>query len=90
MTTREGSLEPPERHPLDWQNPEFYDESKLFQEMERFFDICHGCRRLVNLCSAFPRLFDLIDEGSTGELDGVEKQNTGRWRISATSAICAS
>jgi hypothetical protein len=26
---REGSLEAPIRHPLDWQNPEFYDEAKL-------------------------------------------------------------
>ena len=76
MTTREGSLEPPKRHPLDWVNPDFYDEPKLFQEMERVFDICHGCRRCVNLCTAFPRLFDLIDDGATGELDGVEKQES--------------
>ena len=90
MTTREGSLEPPKRHPLDWENPEFYDESKLFHEMERVFDICHGCRRCVNLCTAFPRLFDLIDNGSTGDWMGWRSKNTGRWRINATSAICAS
>ncbi|MEO8443330.1 MAG: heterodisulfide reductase-related iron-sulfur binding cluster, partial [Betaproteobacteria bacterium] len=41
------------------------------------FDICHGCRRCVNLCTAFPHLFDLIDEGKTGELDGVEKSRFG-------------
>ena len=45
MSSREGSLEPPKRHPLDWLNPEFYDEPKLFNELERVFDICHGCRR---------------------------------------------
>ncbi len=28
MTVREGSLEAPTRHPLDWQNPEFYDQAK--------------------------------------------------------------
>ena len=70
---REGSLEAPTRHPLDWQNPDFYDEPKVVAEMERIFDICHGCRRCVNLCTAFPHLFDLIDEGATGELDGVDK-----------------
>ncbi len=35
------------------------------------FDICHGCRRCFNLCDSFPRLFDLIDESESGELDTV-------------------
>ena len=59
MTVREGSLEAPTRHPLDWTSPEFYDEARLDKELERVFDICHGCRRCVNLCTAFPTLFDL-------------------------------
>ena len=29
MTTREGNLQAPTRHPLDWRNPEFYDEDAL-------------------------------------------------------------
>ena len=73
MAVREGSLEAPTRHPIDWRSPEFYDEEKVATELERVFNICHGCRRCVNLCTAFPRLFDLIDEGKTGELDGVER-----------------
>ena len=77
MTTREGSLEAPTRHPLGWQEPGFYDEKKVEAELERVFDICHGCRRCVNLCTAFPRLFDLIDDGKTGELDGVDKSRFG-------------
>jgi len=36
---REGSLEAPMRHPLDWQNPAFYDETALEKELERVFDI---------------------------------------------------
>lgn len=74
MTAREGSLEAPQRHPIDWLNPEFYNEDALFHELHRVYDICHGCRRCFNLCTAFPTLFDAIDEGSTGELDGVAKQ----------------
>ena len=70
---REGSLEAPKRHPIDWQNPAFYDETALFQELERVFDICHGCRRCFSLCNAFPSLFDLIDQSATMELDGVDK-----------------
>ena len=86
MTISEGSLEPPKRHPLDWVNSDFYDEPKLFQEMERVFDVCHGCRRCVNLCTAFPRLFDLIDDGATGELDGVEKKNF--WEVVDRCYLC--
>lgn len=75
---REGSLEAPTRHPIDWKNPDFYDEDKALQEMERVFDICHGCRRCVNLCHAFPTLFDLIDESETLEIDGVDKEDYGK------------
>lgn len=70
---REGSLEAPQRHPLDWNNPDFYNEESLFKELERVFDICHGCRRCFNLCQSFPTLFDAIDESDTMELDGVAK-----------------
>jgi glycerol-3-phosphate dehydrogenase subunit C len=68
---REGSLEAPIRHPLDWRSAEFYDDAKLDAEMRRVFDICHTCRRCFNLCDSFPRLFDLIDESKSGELDTV-------------------
>ena len=71
--SREGSLEAPTRHPIDWKNPAFYNEEKCFHEMERIFDICHGCRRCVSLCQSFPTLFDLVDDGPTGEVDGVKK-----------------
>jgi Fe-S oxidoreductase len=78
MTVREGSLEAPTRHPIDWRSPDFYDEDKLNAELHRVFDICHGCRRCVSLCNAFPTLFDLVDEGPTGELDGVDKKDYGK------------
>ena len=75
MTTREGSLDAPTRHPVAWRDPEFYDEGSLHKEMERIFDICHGCRRCVSLCQAFPTLFDLVDESATMEVDGVAKSD---------------
>ena len=68
---REGSLDAPIRHPVDWRNEAFYDADALDAEMRRIFDICHGCRRCFNLCDSFPRLFDLIDESESGELDTV-------------------
>lgn len=72
---REGSLEAPTRHPIDWNNPEFYNEEALNKELERIFDICHGCRRCVSLCHSFPTLFDLVDESETMEVDGVDKKD---------------
>jgi Fe-S oxidoreductase len=71
---REGSLAAPTRHPLDWRNPEFYDEAALFKELERVYDLCHGCRRCFSLCNAFPLLFDAIDASPTAELDGVDRK----------------
>jgi Fe-S oxidoreductase len=71
--SREGNLEAPTRHPLDWLSEDFYNEESLNQELERVYDICHGCRRCVSLCASFPTLFDLVDESDTMEVDGVAK-----------------
>ena len=35
MAMREGSLEAPTRHPIDWQSPDFWDEAKLEAELRR-------------------------------------------------------
>jgi Fe-S oxidoreductase len=70
-TSREGSLEAPTRHAINWQDPDFWNEDKLNAELHRVYDICHGCRRCVSLCHAFPTLFDLVDNSSTLEVDGV-------------------
>jgi len=86
MTVREGSLEAPTRHPIDWQNPEYYDKGKAFAEMERVFDICHGCRRCVSLCASFPTLFDLVDESTTMEVDGVKKEDY--WKVVDQCYLC--
>ena len=83
---REGSLEAPTRHALDWRSDEFYDEPALFEELERVFDICHGCRRCFNLCHSFPTLFDAIDESESMELDTVPK--TVYWDVVDHCYLC--
>jgi glycerol-3-phosphate dehydrogenase subunit C len=83
---REGSLEAPTRHPLDWKNPEFFDQAKAEKELERIFDICHGCRRCVSLCTTFPTLFDLVDESPTMEVDGVKKEDY--WKVVDQCYLC--
>jgi glycerol-3-phosphate dehydrogenase subunit C len=82
---REGSLEAPTRHPLDWRSADFYDENKLDAEMRRVFDICHGCRRCFNLCDSFPRLFDLVDE-SPNEIEGVKSGDFGK--VTEACTLC--
>jgi len=85
-STREGNLEAPTRHPLDWKAPAFYDEADLFKELERVYDICHGCRRCFSLCNAFPTLFDLIDNAKSMEIDGVAKSDY--WKVVDHCYLC--
>jgi glycerol-3-phosphate dehydrogenase subunit C len=86
MSIREGNLEAPTRHNIDWKNPDFYNEEKVFEELERVFDLCHGCRRCVSLCDSFPTLFDLVDESSTMEVDGVDKKDY--WKVVDQCYLC--
>jgi glycerol-3-phosphate dehydrogenase subunit C len=83
---REGSLEAPTRHPLGQNDPDFYNEEKCFEELERVYDICHGCRRCVSLCQSFPTLFDLVDESETMEVDGVAKEDY--WKVVDHCYLC--
>jgi glycerol-3-phosphate dehydrogenase subunit C len=86
LGSREGSLEAPTRHPIPWKTPEFYDEPALFKELERVFDICHGCRRCFSLCESFPTLFDAVDEAPSGELDTVPKK--AYWQVVDHCYLC--
>ena len=83
---KEGGLEQPTRHEIDWKNPSFYDPGELNKELARVFDICHGCRRCVNLCNAFPTLFDLIDEAPTLEVDSVDPNDYSK--VAAHCYLC--
>ncbi len=85
-SSREGSLEAPTRHPLDWQNPEFWDADALERELERVFDICHGCRRCFSLCNTFPVLFDHVDGSPGGEVASVPK--AARWEVVDHCYLC--
>ena len=83
---REGSLEAPTRHPLDWKNPDFWSQESLDKELGRVFGICHGCRRCVSLCNSFPTLFDLVDESETMEIDGVARSDY--WKVVQHCYLC--
>ncbi len=82
----EGGLGAPFRHPIAWRDEAYYDLAAVEAEMERVFEICHGCRRCFNLCDSFPRLFDLIDSGPSGEIDGVAKADYGQ--VAEACTLC--
>ena len=86
MAIREGNLEAPTRHPLDWKSEDFYNKESVLNEMERIFDLCHGCRRCVSLCNSFPTLFDLVDESESMEVDGVNKEDY--WKVVDHCYLC--
>ena len=69
--SKEGSIEAPTRHPINFDHPDFLDPKKLDDEMRRVFDICHGCRRCFNLCDSFPKLFDMIDESKNEDVESL-------------------
>ncbi|HWD24695.1 MAG TPA: heterodisulfide reductase-related iron-sulfur binding cluster [Acidimicrobiales bacterium] len=56
-------------------HPRYFDEPDLRQELERVYDLCHGCRLCFNLCPAFPSLFDMIDnhDGDVGAMSPAEQ-----------------
>ncbi len=60
----------------DTADPVYWDESGLAQEMERTFEICHGCRLCFKYCDSFPSLFSFIDERHDGNVRGVTDAET--------------
>lgn len=42
-------------------HPAYLDEADLRQELDRVYDLCHGCRLCFKFCTSFPTLFDIID-----------------------------
>jgi glycerol-3-phosphate dehydrogenase subunit C len=71
MNNKEGSIQAPKRHPIDFNHPDFLDQKKLDKEMRRVFDICHGCRRCFNLCDSFPKLFEIIDNSKNENVESL-------------------
>ena len=58
--------------------PKYWDHAGLDKELERVYDICHGCRLCFNLCPSFPALFDAIDE-KDGDVRSLTREET--WRV---------
>jgi Fe-S oxidoreductase len=58
-------------------DPTYWDKAAVDAEVERIFEICHGCRLCFNLCPSFPELFDAVDRHD-GDVRKLTKGETER------------
>jgi len=49
----------------------YWDPAALDGEIQRAFEICHGCRLCFKYCDSFPRLFRLLDQRYDGDVHRV-------------------
>src|ERR1700682_1667077 len=56
-------------------DPKYFDPAALRDEVDRVFDLCHGCRLCFNLCPSFPTMFKFIDanDGHVAALTDAER-----------------
>lgn len=43
-------------------HPKYLDDADIREEMDRVYDLCHGCRLCFKYCTSFPTLFEFIDQ----------------------------
>jgi glycerol-3-phosphate dehydrogenase subunit C len=60
----------------DPSDPKYWDASALQGEVERTFEICHGCRLCFKYCDAFPTLFALLDDKHDGDVRRISAPET--------------
>jgi len=70
------SYQPTDALSRDPEEPVYWDQPKLEEEVARVFDVCHGCRRCFKFCDAFPSLFRLIDEEHGGDASALTRVET--------------
>lgn len=78
--SQEGTIsyQPTDGLTYDPTEEKYWDKAALAKEIERTFEICHGCRLCFKYCDAFPTLFDLIDNTHDGDVLKITSQETER------------
>ena len=65
---RQISYLPTDGLSYDPSEEKYWDENALDQEVERVFEVCHGCRMCFKYCDSFPILFSAIDDKYDGQV----------------------
>ena len=78
MTTNEKNIgyKPTDGLSYDPAEEKYWDASALNKEIERTFEICHGCRLCFKYCDAFPTLFSLLDKKYDGDVRQISPDET--------------
>lgn len=75
-STKNLSYQPTDGLTYDTADEKYWQREALDKEVERAFEICHGCRMCFKYCEAFPSLFDLIDNKHDGNVGAVTEAET--------------
>ena len=54
----------------------YWDATALNKEIERTFEVCHGCRLCFKYCDSFPTLFSLLDKEYDGDVRKLTADDT--------------
>ena len=78
MSTNEKNIsyKPTDGLSYDPAEDKYWDAIGLKKEIQRTFEICHGCRLCFKYCDAFPTLFSLLDTKYDGEVRGITPGET--------------
>jgi glycerol-3-phosphate dehydrogenase subunit C len=75
---RSISYQPTDGLSYDPADEKYWSENGLGRELQRVFEICHGCRLCFKYCDTFPSLFSLIDNKYDGSVRKITAEETGR------------
>ncbi len=78
LQKRRISYQPTAGLSYDPSEDKYWDAEALEQEVERVFEVCHGCRMCFKYCDAFPTLFSLIDQEHDGDVHKLKPLQTER------------
>jgi glycerol-3-phosphate dehydrogenase subunit C len=78
MSTTPISYTPTPGLTYDPEEPRYWDPAALRGEIERAFDLCHGCRMCFKYCDSFPLMFDSIDKEHGGDVRGLTAPEVDR------------
>ena len=62
----------------DPSDPTYWDANALQGEIDRTFEICHGCRMCFKYCDSFPSLFSFLDDRHDGDVRSITEVETAR------------
>jgi len=54
----------------------YWDKIALDKEIERTYEICHGCRMCFKYCDSFPTLFNFLDNQYDGDVKKIKSKDT--------------